>query len=561
MKPESTRGRGRRSPYLLAGCLALALAALPAFAQSTIRVDLDAAGAQLTNPSVWGTISADGRFAAFVSDDPNVVAGDTNGTSDVFVKNLATGAVVRASVTAGGVEANGPSFEPKLSRDGHLVAFSSWATNLSPADRNGTDTDVFVKDLRTGALEQVSVNSAGVGGNAISAYIAFSANGRFVTYYSYSTNLVPGDTNGALDVFGFDRTTRTTERISVTSSGAQLSLPSGVSSVSDDGRFVAFEANGSDFGFPSAGGVIALRDRQAGTTRVVNMDSTGAVRSSYLPKISGDGRYVAFATRFSMIPADTNFDDDVYLVDTTNGALDQVSAPPAGLSAARGSCSVAAVSRDGRFVAFSSDGVFDGTDTNGLVDAFVRDRARGRTERVSIALGGLSADDRTPALGMSGDGRYVVFGGEATNLVIADTNGVSDIFVRDRCPAASATNYGTGLPGTNRVTPAIGVAGAPAVGTTPALALGNSAGTATAAVLVLGSRPASIPTPFQGTLLVAPLDVRVFSLPAAGLVVPFPIPYDLDLCGTELRLQNLVLDGGAPAGLAFSRGLQIVIGG
>src|SRR6266446_1314542 len=214
-------------------------------AQTTERVSVTSGGTEGNGASLGSALSADGRFVAFDSAATDLVAGDTNGVSDVFVHDRQTGATERVSVASGGAQGNASSgligfaFPPALSADGRFVAFVSYATNLVPGDTNGA-TDVFVHDRQTGMTERVSVASDGTQANNASSYPALSADGRFVAFQSDATNLVAGDTNGATDVFVHDRQTGTTERVSVASGGTQGNGFSAGPALSADGRFVAF---------------------------------------------------------------------------------------------------------------------------------------------------------------------------------------------------------------------------------------------------------------------------------------------------------------------------------
>src|SRR5207244_1030496 len=153
--------------------------------------------------------SADGRFVACVSSAANLVAGDTNGATDVFVHDRQTGTTERVSVASDGTEGNAASAGAALSADGRFVAFHSTATNLVAGDTNGA-TDVFVHDRQTGTTERVSVDSDGTQGNGPSAGAALSADGGLVAFHGTATNLVAGDANGAYDVFVHDRAVSTT---------------------------------------------------------------------------------------------------------------------------------------------------------------------------------------------------------------------------------------------------------------------------------------------------------------------------------------------------------------
>ncbi len=543
------------------GCFAFAVSFaaldLSLAAQSTTRVDVSASGQQLPAGAIWPEMTPDGRFVAFVtSDAPALDPLDTNGHTDVFVKDLQTGTVVLASVTASGVLGNGSCFLPKLSADGRYVAFSTFSSNLAPSDANGTGTDVFVKDLTTGALEHVSKDNAGVGGNGTSAYHEFSRDGRFVSFYSYSTNFVANDTNGNADVFVFDRQTQTIECVSVDSNG----VPSlgGKSALSDDGRFVAFLTTGATVGLPAGGGVLAVRDRFAGTVTAVNMISPSIAASASNPRISGDGSVVVFETPYRYVPADADNVSDVYAITVATGACTLVSRSP-GASSNEGAF-VGGVSTHGRFVTFSSYEAFDPSDTNGLSDAFVADLLSGTVERVSTGLLGVVPDSGSAAFTVSESGRFVLLSSNASNLVSGDTNGLADVFVRDRVPAATSAQYGTGLPGTGGVVPTLSMS-PPAIGTVATLDLGNTAGAPTLGLLILGSQQVALPSPWQGTFLASADLIDVVGLPALGYSQAVAIPDVVDLAGAQWFLQGLVLDGGAAAGVAFSPGLAVTIGG
>src|SRR5436190_3414638 len=147
------------------------------------------------------------------------------------------------SMSSTGVQGNQDSELPAVSGDGRYVAFASLSDNLVPGDSNGA-VDVFVRDRLTGTTERVSVSSTGVQGNAGSGLLngmggpSLSADGRYVAFDSQASNLVKGDTNNAIDVFVRDRLTGTTERDSVASDGAQGSGEE--ATISDDGNRVAF---------------------------------------------------------------------------------------------------------------------------------------------------------------------------------------------------------------------------------------------------------------------------------------------------------------------------------
>ncbi len=226
-----------------------------------------------TRASVY---SADGRYVAFASFASNLVPGDTNSLTDVFVHDRQTGKTTRASVDSAGGEANGISILPAISADGRFVTFTSFASNLVPGDTNSL-TDVFVHDRQTGKTTKVSVDSAGGEANGISFNHVISADGRFVAFTSLASNLVPGDHNGLRDIFVHDRQTGETTRVSVDSAGGEANGSSMFPAISADGRFVAFTSFAFNLVAGDHNGLrdVFVQDRQTGETTRVNADSAG----------------------------------------------------------------------------------------------------------------------------------------------------------------------------------------------------------------------------------------------------------------------------------------------
>jgi Tol biopolymer transport system component len=206
---------------------------------TTVRVSVDSDEVEGNNNPSDPSISADGGFVAFASAASNLVAGDTNSYRDVFVRDLTAGTTVRVSVDSDEEQANGRSYDPSISADGRYVAFHSDASNLVALDLN-VRNDVFVRDLTSTTTVRVSVDSDEVEGDAGSSGPSISADGRFVAFDSYATNLVAGDTNGRDDVFVRDLTATTTIRVSVNNLGVQGNFGSTDPSISADGRYVGF---------------------------------------------------------------------------------------------------------------------------------------------------------------------------------------------------------------------------------------------------------------------------------------------------------------------------------
>ena len=435
----------RHATTAIVAAVILAASAATALAQSTGRVSVATGGGQGTGGGYTPAVSADGRFVAFYSTATNLVSGDTNGLSDIFVHDRQTGTTERVSVASNGSQADSASYAPAISADGRFVAFYSAATNLVSGDSNGK-ADVFVHDRQTGTTERVSVATGGAEATGVSLVPAISADGRFVAFHSDATNLVSGDTNGAYDVFVHDRQAGTTERVSVASGGTEATGgDSAYPAISADGRFVAFYSYATDLvsGDTNANYDIFVHDRQSGTTERVSVATGGGQATggdSYTPAISADGRFVAFASgATNLVGGDTNSSSDIFVHDRQTGTTERVSVATGG-GQADGFSYNPAIGADGRFVAFDSfaTNLVSG-DTNAVPDVFVHDRQTGTTERVSVATGGGQAtggNSLHPAI--SAGGRFVAFDSLAANLVTGDTNAVNDIFVRDRGTSGAA---------------------------------------------------------------------------------------------------------------------------
>ena len=284
---------------------------------------------------------------------------------------------------------------------------------------------------------RVSVASDGTQANGGSTGTSISADGRYVAFASDASNLVVADTNEMYDVFVHDRRNDETSRISLASDGTQANGYSFGVSISADGRFVAFTSQASNLVLGDTNEMrdIFVHDRQSGeTTRVsVASDGTQADGNSFYASISADGRYVAFASDASnLIVSDTNGMYDVFIHDRQMGETIRISVASDGTQAV-GFSSYSSISADGCHVAFLS--VSDNLvaeDTNSYADIFVHDCQSGETTRISVATDGSQANKDSFLASVSADGRYVAFESDASNLVIGDTNSVQDIFVHDR---------------------------------------------------------------------------------------------------------------------------------
>lgn len=275
---------------------------------TTERVSITFGGVQPNAACANPSISGDGRYVAFSCSANNLVPNDSNGRSDIFLKDRQTGELRLISATPAGASGNEGSYEPAVSGDGRFVVFRSYASDLLAGTTNVNRADVFVRDLTTGTLERANTAANGAeandGDNAADYTPGISQDGRYVAFISYASNLTPGDVSGTLDVFVKDRQTGAIERVSSTNLANQRPQPS----ISADGRYVAFN---------SSQGVL-VKDRQTGATQQVDMPSTGGQPTApgTSPQLSSDGRYVAFlSAATNLVPNDTNGLTDVFVAD------------------------------------------------------------------------------------------------------------------------------------------------------------------------------------------------------------------------------------------------------
>ena len=353
----------------------------------------------------------------------------------MFLRDRTTNVTERASVSATGAQANGVSSLPAISADGGQVAFESTADNLVAGDTNGAG-DIFLRDRASATTERVSVNGAGGQGNGLSSQPAL-AGFRYVAFTSAASNLVPQDTNGAVDVFLRDRVAGTTELVSTGGLRPQANGGSAKPALSADGRFVAFASDAANLvaGDNNRRTDVFVRDRQAGSTTRVSVGANRAQgnRASVGAAISADGRFVAFMSlATNLVEGDGNGEADVFVHDREAGTTQRVSVGPSSVEA-DGPSGVASISGDGNLVAFESGAAnLVVSDTNGRGDVFVRDRAAAVTERVSVGPAGAQATRRSSNGAISQEGFAVAFESPATNLVDSDTNARADAFVRER---------------------------------------------------------------------------------------------------------------------------------
>jgi dipeptidyl aminopeptidase/acylaminoacyl peptidase len=399
------------------------------------RISLDSNGNEGNDESDFSNISSNGQYAVFQSYANNLVTSDTNGKVDIFTKNLATGSTALISSDSSGIIGNNNSVNPTISPNGRYVVFQSSATNLVTGDTNNM-TDVFMKDTQTGITTLISSDSAGVIGNNYSGSPVISLNGQYVVFYSTANNLVTGDTNNAVDIFMKNTQTGVTTLISSNSTGIIGNTGSSDPAISSDGRYIAFNSTANNLvtGDTNGRSDIFIKDTQTGITTLVSSDSAGTIgnNNSNSLAISSDGRYVAFSSyATNLIAGDTNNATDIFLKDTQTGVTTLVSSDSAGVIQNNTSYTPK-VSSDGRYVVFTSESTnLVSGDTNGGSDIYLKDTQTGVTTLISSNSAGTIGNNASYNPAISLNNQYIVFTSYADNLVTGDTNSTSDIFCKD----------------------------------------------------------------------------------------------------------------------------------
>ena len=327
----------------------------------TERVSVSSTGEQANDSSGSPSISSNGRFIAFSSRASNLVASDNNNDNDVFVHDRQTGLTERVSVSSTGEQANDSSSSPSISADGRFVAFLSRASNLVAGGINGVQNS-FVHDRITGVTEIVSISSTSATANANTFLPKMSGSGRFVVFSSAASNLVDGDINGEGDIFVHDRQTGFTELASVSSTGMLGNGNSFYPSISTDGQFVMFSSTATNLVDVDINGLtdVFVHDRNSGLTEIVSVSSTGVQGNGDINlnsielTISADGQFVTFSSASTnLVDNDDNGETDIFVHDRLNGITEIVSVTSSGVQGDNFSIDPA-LSADGRFVAFFS---------------------------------------------------------------------------------------------------------------------------------------------------------------------------------------------------------------
>lgn len=389
------------------------------------------------NPSIDGA----GRFIAFQSAVADLVAGDGNGLADIFVRDAISPTTKRVSLDTGGGDPNGPSRSPSISADGRFVAFVSSASDLVAGDANGRE-DVFLRNLTTDTTVRITAGQSDGDATRVVNSVSVSGDGTLVAY-----DLAVGSTTSPpFRAFVRNTSTNRTTRASLFPDGSPASGFDPVISadgryvalVSND-ALIASDGNGlAD---------VYRRDLVNRISKVATLNTNHAFTTSGTAfgaslGISGDGRWVTFMDDApDLVPSDTNGEPDIFRRDLTDNETLRVNVTSDGAEVfGSGSFHTVrtGVSDDGRLVVFSSDqSGLTADDHNGQPDVFLRDLAAGTTRLVSVGLTGVSPDGYSYTPGISRDGAFIVFGSDGNGLAAADTNDrLDDVF---RQPAASVT--------------------------------------------------------------------------------------------------------------------------
>ena len=393
--------------------------------------DLFALAVSTAGSGTESALNGDGRYLVFESADP-LVQGDTNGVSDIYVRDRAKQTVLRLSLSTVNLQANGGSFKPVISKDGRFVAFESDATNLIGDDTNGT-RDVFLRDRDAdgdGVFDEpggttttlVSRSVGGAAGRGASSGASISADGLFIAFSSAAPNLIFNDSNGLTDVFVRQRNASNATaltRVNLGPAGAQAAGGDSTSArISGNGRYVAFASaatnlvdGASEGGADSNGAVDVFRhDRFTGATVRVNLTSAHGQSSGPAadPAINGSGDLVAFVTATSLVSKDTNTFTDVYTraIGSHTTTLESISGTGA---VADNHASEPALNEEGRVLLFTSlASNLSLLDTNGVSDVYVRDRLTGNV-RVASVVGTRVFTTASHSGAVSADGRTVAY--------------------------------------------------------------------------------------------------------------------------------------------------------
>ena len=407
--------------------------------------------AEANSGSYWPRLSGDGRYVAFCSHASNLVPNDTNKVPDTFVYDTYLGVAERVSVTNSGAEVYGwTNCEGvDISGDGRYVAFGSDTVELDDAAGQNVYNDIFLRDRQNGTLTQITHAYDGGPANDRSYDPNLSADGRHIIFRSWASNLVPNDTNGVADVFGYDVQTQTISLISVSSTDSSVNgstwFFTAGNNVSKDGRYFVFISPATNLVEKNTNGLnVYVHDRDADEDGVfdepdpaetrnelisINLYGMGGMGLSGAPSISQDARYVVFTSDAAdLVVGDNNGAADIFVRDRFTGATEIVSLSSTGTQGTLPSI-VGSISDDGRYVVMESVAQLSTYPARPYSMIYLRDRTIGVTTLLSVSQGGWPANSTSYYPVISANGRVVIFSSFASDLVPGDTNNVFDLFL------------------------------------------------------------------------------------------------------------------------------------
>lgn len=406
-------------------------------------------GVEGNSDSTRSDVSADGRFVAFDSKATNLDPLDTDSFEDIYVKDLATGGIVLASVAPGKSKGNGKgkggggsptkgnlySLRPSLSGDGSLVAFDTGSSNLHPDDPFG-GLDIYVKNLLTGELILASRAADGTKGNGPSARASISDDGTKVAFQSAATNLDALDTETTYDVYVKDLVTGSVDLVSVTAAGVKGNGVSFTPTISPNGTRVAFSSQSTNL-HPADTDTVAdlyVKDLVTGELFLASSSDEGVSGngSSFGASLSEDGSVVAFTSQASNLdPADPDAWEDAYVKDLRTGDLILVSAASDGTKG-DGLSGSGSITADGRLVAFESLSTnLHPADQDGFDDVFLKDLVTGEISLLSVTAAGEKGTGHSGGVSASADAAIVAFSSTASNLH-PDMTGRTQVLAKER---------------------------------------------------------------------------------------------------------------------------------
>ncbi|MFD7594371.1 TolB family protein [Kitasatospora sp. NPDC059812] len=455
-----------RRGLLRGGCalLAAALAGLAAPAAEAhprtggiIRVSVGLDGAQPDGASAALGLSADGRYALFSSDATNLVPGDTNGATDVFVRDLHTGRTQRVSVGADGAQLDAPTTQASISGDGRFVTFNTKATNVLPGHKANSGGEVYLRDLRDGVTELITAGDPAATGQdgRISRDAVASWDGRFVAFSSSRTDLAPVGTFSKENIYVTDRREGTTRLVTLGVNGKPGNGDSYLPSISADGRVIGFKSRAynllpapaqtpaaaaapgdhADHGdspaiLGHASYPFYVFDQHTGVISGASTDPAGQLANTGLDAtLSPDGQYAVYTLDAPGGPI-LNRHQELYTRDLRTGTVARVTTPLPGTTTV-GSAGRGTMSYDDRWVYFVSDAgnLVPGVD-GGRQNVFRRDLATGAVELAGAAEDGTASTGTSDNPYTDASGSAVLFTSEDGTLIPGDTNHASDVFLR-----------------------------------------------------------------------------------------------------------------------------------